>query len=100
MFREARNINEVGKARLVTVDELERKFRHSISVKQKMFVCPDCCEYVAFVYCKNKNSYFMHEKSDGTRKCEIYIKRTSSNLTYSPYERAGLPLYLIKKIQR
>ena len=61
-----------------------------------MFVCPDCGEYVGFVYGRNKSSYFMHEKSDGTRKCEIYVKRINSNQTYTPYERAGLPLYLLR----
>jgi len=38
----------------------------------------------------------MHEKSDGTRKCEIYVKRANSNQTYTPYERSGLPLYLLR----
>ncbi|HHY81645.1 MAG TPA: hypothetical protein GX505_03070 [Clostridiales bacterium] len=96
MFREARKIDELGQVQLVSVDELEKKLKHTVSVKKKMFLCPDCCEYVAFVYCKKKNSYFMHEKSDGTRKCEIYVKRVNSSQTYTPYERAGLPLYLLK----
>lgn len=97
MFREARDVSNVGKVKLVTVDEMDKKFRHSISVKQKIFICPDCCEYVGFVYCTGKRSYFMHEKSEGTRKCELYIQKISNNQTYSPYERAGLPLYLIRR---
>lgn len=96
MFREAWKIIGDGKATLVSVEELEKTKKYSISVKERMFVCPDCGEYVGFVYSINKSSYFMHEKSDGTRKCEIYVKRISSNQTYTPYERAGLPLYLLK----
>jgi hypothetical protein len=100
MFREAIQINDPGKAQLVTAIEMEGKYRRSISAKRKMFVCPDCCEYVAFVYCRHKNSYFKHEKSDGTRKCDIYIKRINSNSNnkISPYEKAGLPLYLLKYV--
>jgi len=35
MFREARKIDELGKAQLVTVDELERKLKYTVPAKKK-----------------------------------------------------------------
>ncbi len=96
MFREARKVDRSGKALLVKVDDLEKRIKYSISINKKMFACPDCGEFVGFVYGRNKSSYFVHKKSDGTRKCEIYVKRINSNQTYTPYQRAGLPLYLLR----
>jgi len=82
---------------MVTAAEISKRFRANISAKKKLFVCPDCCEYVRFVYCTDKNSFFRHENSDGTRICEIYQRKTAGNQPYSPYERAGLPLYLLRR---
>ncbi len=80
----------------VTATEISKKFKSNIQAKQKMFICPDCCEYVGFVYSTAKSSYFRHENSDGTRICEIYHHK-NGNQPFSPYERAGLPLYLLRR---
>ena len=69
------------------------KYGRTIEKKARRFICPECGEYVAFVYRNKYKSYFRHGDKDlAQTDCDL---RTSSSYL-SVYEKVGLPIFLKK----
>lgn len=59
--------------------------------------CPNCGEQVDWVNGKVQEKHFRHHHGSYMEICENYCKSLSTIRYIQPYERAGLPLYLIKE---
>lgn len=59
--------------------------------------CPFCGEQVDWVNGQIQDKHFRHHHGSYRHDCENYCTSISANLYMQPYEREGLPLYLINE---
>jgi hypothetical protein len=61
------------------------------------FICPNCGEQVDWIDGQVQEKHFRHHHGSYRQDCENYCKSISITRYIQPYERDGLPLYLIKE---
>lgn len=86
-------INDNGeKFQVKATDEFCKKY------KNRLF-CPYCGEKVdPYINGKKQAKHFRHHHGSYREECENYCKFISIGSFVEPYEREGLPLYLIKEL--
>lgn len=90
----AKEIYLLGKEKLVSAEEIKKKYLNTVPYKQKHFICSCCGEYVTYVRRTYYKSYFKHaNENELTKLCEL---KSNFDAQFSIYERTGLPLYLKK----